>query len=185
MNLKRLIAIVLVGALAVAGCGSSSKAGGSGSKQAEAKSAATGDIPDNQVFLTYRGTGYSLKYPEGWTRTGTPTDLTFRDKNNSIHLVVRGGAKPTAASAKAALQGKSGVHVTSAAPVSLKGRPAIKVSYREPGPADPVTGKRPLLVVDRYLYARGAKIAVLDLATQKGVDNVDAYRLISQSFRWR
>jgi hypothetical protein len=29
------------------------------------------------------------------------------------------------------------------------------------------------------------KVATIDLATPVGVDNVDAYRLISQSFRWQ
>jgi hypothetical protein len=53
------------------------------------------------------------------------------------------------------------------------------------GPADPVTGKRPLLLVDRYVYAHAGRVATLELATPKGVDNVDAYRLISRSFRWR
>ena len=41
--------------------------------QAEANSAATGDIPDNQVFLVFRNAtaGYSMKYPEGWAQRGS------------------------------------------------------------------------------------------------------------------
>ena len=50
---------------------------------------------------------------------------------------------------------------------------------------DPVTGKRLKIVVDRYEYAHGGKVAVLELATPDGVDNVDAYRMISESFKWR
>ncbi len=134
----------------------------SSSNQAEAASAASGDIPDNQVFLRYRGPGYSLKYPEGWTKLGSGTSLTFSDKDNSIHLVVRGGAPP----------------------VPLHGGRA-KVTIHRLGKPNSVTGKRPQLVVDRYVYGHGGKVAVLDLATPKGVDNVDAYRLISESFRWQ
>jgi hypothetical protein len=62
---------------------------------------------------------------------------------------------------------------------------ALQLSYAVTGPADPVTGKRPLLLVDRYVYAHGGRVATLDLATPKGVDNVDAYRMISRSFAWR
>jgi hypothetical protein len=174
MNARTLTIAALVALLALAGCGSGSKSAKSGSSQSEAASAATGDIPDNQVFLVFRGRGYSLKYPEGWTRKGTAADLTFRDKGNSIHLVVRRGRSPTAGTVGAG-----------ARTVSLKGQSAIKLVYRQPGLPDPVTGKRPQLVVDRYVYAKGGRVATLDLATPKGVDNVDAYRLISQSFRWR
>ena len=50
---------------------------------------------------------------------------------------------------------------------------------------DPVTGKRQPLIVDRYVYSHGGKVATIDLGTVKGVDNVDAYRLISNSFSWK
>jgi hypothetical protein len=149
------VVVLCLAVVVVTGCGSSKSS--SGQSATDAKSAATGDIPDNQVFLTYRGAGYSIKYPEGWTRTGSPADLTFRDKGNSIHLTVGGGA------AKA----------------------GGKTTYTKLGPPDPVTGKRPRLIVDRYVYSKGGRVATLDEATPKGVDNVDAYRLISKSFRWR
>src|SRR4051812_30978321 len=116
--MKRLLSIALVLVLVLAGCGGSSKS----ATQPEKQSAATGDIPDNQVFLTYKGTGYSLKYPEGWTRSGSPANLTFRDKGNYVHLAVKPGN--VAANSK--------------------------TTIRKLGPADPVTGKRPLLVIDRY-----------------------------------
>jgi hypothetical protein len=48
-----------------------------------------------------------------------------------------------------------------------------------------VTGKRVKLVVNRYYLAHAGKVAVLDLGTPVGVDNVDAYRLMIESFRWR
>ena len=50
---------------------------------------------------------------------------------------------------------------------------------------DPVTGKRLKLIIDRYEYGNKGKVAVLDLATPEGVDNVDAYRMISESFEWQ
>ena len=47
-----------------------------------------------------------------------------------------------------------------------------------------MTGQRPKMTVDRYVYFKGGKVATVDLATPVGVDNVDAYRMISESFRW-
>jgi hypothetical protein len=38
--------------------------------------------------------------------------------------------------------------------------------------------------VDRYELGKGGKVAVVDLGTAKGVDNVDAYRMMIESFRW-
>src|SRR5262249_35732043 len=90
--------LLLIAPVAAAGCGSSSghsstSSGGSaasgpaattpsssttaasgsaspGALSGEVASAATGDIPDNQVFLVFHnnGAGYSIKYPEGWTQ---------------------------------------------------------------------------------------------------------------------
>jgi hypothetical protein len=54
----------------------------------------------------------------------------------------------------------------------------------ESGP-DPVTGRRVKLVVDRYQLGHGGRVATVDLGTPVGVDNVDAYRMMIRSFRWR
>ena len=161
--MKRLVPLLLVLTVVVAGCGGgSSSSSPSSSQQAEANAAATGDIPDNQVFLAYRGPGYTVKYPEGWTKSGSGKNLSFSDKDNSIHLVLTSGAPP----------------------VPLHGGKA-KITLHKLGQPNSVTGKRPQLIIDRYVYGKGGKVAVLDLATPNGVDNVDAYRLISQSFRWQ
>lgn len=176
-----LICVLVMAGLLAPGCGggssSSSTASGSsspaegataesqpssgGEAPSEAQAAATGDIPDNQIFLVFRdpAAGYSIRYPEGWARKGSGANVTFREKANTIHLTVRKGAP--------------------------RGKPGTKTTYSRLTAPDPVTGKRLRLVVDRYEYGRGGKVAVLDLATPEGVDNVDAYRLISQSFKWQ
>jgi hypothetical protein len=69
--------------------------------------------------------------------------------------------------------------------VTIAGAPAVKVSYSTVSPPNPVTGKRVQLLVDRYEFARAGKVAVVDLGTPKGVDNIDAYRKMSHSFRWQ
>jgi hypothetical protein len=153
----------------------------------EAKAAATGDIPDNQVFLTFDNAaeGYSMKYPEGWARQGSGRQVTIRDKNNIIRIVVAAGGAVTPAEAKHDVSGVSGAR-TAAAPqtVTIGGGPAIKVVYTTQSAANAVTGKRVTLVVDRYYLWHAGKRAVVDLGTPQGVDNVDAYRLMIESFRW-
>ena len=157
--------------------------------QGEAATAATGDIPDNQVFLVFRdaAAGYSIKYPEGWAQQGGGGRVTFRDKNNIVRIVIGQGAVPTKASAgPARLASLPGVTITSPPQaMTISGKPAIKVVYTTQSAPNAVTGKRVMLAVDRYYLAHGGTTAVIDLGTPKGVDNVDAYRLMIESFRWR
>jgi hypothetical protein len=156
--------------------------------QAEAKAAATGDIPDNQVFLRFVDpvAGYSMKYPEGWAQQGAASTVTFRDKNNIVRIVVKPGGAVTPADAKHDLAAVTGATIANGPATStISGHPAVKVSYTTQSAANAVTGKRLTLVVDRYYLWRGGKRAVVDLGTPQGVDNVDAYRLMIESFTWK
>jgi hypothetical protein len=184
-------------ALAGVGCGSASKPGPTssapvaGALSPEATSAATGDIPDSQVFLTFSdaSAGYSIKYPEGWTQRGAGRDVTFADKNNLVHIVIESGPAPSTASVAgrlAALKASNPtLTFTTPRTVQLGGRSLIKATYTTESVPNPVTGKRVLLIVDRYAVpgVRG-RYAVVDLGTAKGVDNVDAYRMMIESFHW-
>jgi hypothetical protein len=159
-----------------------------GALQAEANSAAAGDIPDNQVFLTFRdaAAGYSMKYPEGWAQNGGSRRLTFRDKNNIVRVVVVSGAGATAATIRRELAALKGANVqTGPQRLTISSAPAFKVVYQTQSAPNPVTGKRVTLVVDRYYLSHAGKEAIVDLGTPVGVDNVDAYRLMIESFRWR
>src|SRR5258708_7726545 len=69
---------------------------GPGALQAEVASAGAGDIPDNQVFVGYAGKSFSMKFPEGWTQSGNGDNVTFRDKNNIVRVVIVAGAAPSA-----------------------------------------------------------------------------------------
>jgi len=158
-----------------------------GALQADATSAATGDIPDNQVFLAFHdpAAGYSLKYPEGWAQSGGGNVVTFRDKNNIIRVSLRSGPAPTAASVAHDLGALPHVvRVQSPVTLTLAGGAAFKATYETRSAPNAVTGKRVTLTVDRYVIAHRGKVAVIDLATPIGVDNVDAYRLIAHSFTW-
>jgi hypothetical protein len=189
------LALLLL-ALVVGGCGSSKKssssaAGGAESPAAEAQAAATGDIPDNQVFLKFRNPsgGYSIVYPEGWAKTGSGDKVTFQDKNNVIYIAVQRGAKPTVSSVEAGVAklkaSTPSVKVNSAQTLTVGGEPVVKVTYSSESKPNPVTGKRVRLIVDRYAYYKAGRVALVDLGTAAGVDNVDAYRMISRSFKWQ
>jgi hypothetical protein len=144
-----------------------------------------GDIPDNQVFVTFTSpaSAWSMKYPEGWAQTGAGSRVTFRNLNNVVSVVVARGPVPSLASVR---RDVARLRLASAPSViRVSAAPAIKVSYLSSSAPNPVTGRRVNLVVDRYYLAHGGRVAVVDLATPVGVDNVDAYRLIVDSFRWR
>jgi hypothetical protein len=159
-----------------------------GALQAEANAAAAGDIPDNQVFLVFRDdrAGYSMKYPEGWAQQGSGGTVVFRDKNNVVRVVVERRAAPTSAAVRRDLSRLAGVHVqTGPQRIGLPASVALKVVYSTVSAPNAVTGKRVTLIVDRYYLWRAGRTAVVDLGTPVGVDNVDAYRLMIESFRWR
>jgi hypothetical protein len=156
--------------------------------QAEATATAAGDIPDNQVFLVFHNgvAGYSIKYPEGWAQQGSGGRVVFRDKNNIVRIDAGAGAPPSTASMRTDLALLRGATVRgNPQAVKVAGAPAFKVVYSSESPANPVTGKRVKLVVDRYFLWKAGRRAVVDLGSPGGVDNVDAYRLMIESFRWR
>ena len=195
-----LAAIAVALTVVAVGCGSAGRPGtttspsttvatttSAGALQGEANATAAGDIPDNQVFLTFRNSrvGYSMKYPEGWAQRGFGNAVTFRDKNNVVRAIVSPGAAWTTVAVRADTYTLDGARVQGQPlAITLSGRPAFKVVYRTVSAPNPVTGKRVTLTVDRYYLWKQGRRAVLDLGCPVGVDNVDAYRLISESFRW-
>ena len=79
----------------------------------------------------------------------------------------------------------SSLTFTAPQPIRIGAATAIKVRYTTKTAPNPVTGKRVTLMVDRYELARNGRLAVVDLGTPVGVDNVDAYRMMIHSFTWR
>ena len=53
--------------------------------QGEAKAAATGVIPDNQVYVVFSDprAGHSIKYPEGWAQSGSGNRVTASEPTSS------------------------------------------------------------------------------------------------------
>ena len=198
--------LLVLALLLISGCGgSSTTSGGSsstssagagaapeggGALAADARSAATGDIPDNQNFLTFSDLRLrvAMLYPEGWTVQQTPSAVSIRDKNNLVRIAVALGVAPTLAAAQARLTTlkRSDSTLTPGAPraINLKSGPAVKVTYTTRSAPNPVTGKSVTLTVDRYELAHGGQVATIDLGTPTGVDNVDAYKKMVASYRW-
>jgi hypothetical protein len=172
--------------------GNASVATGAGASAlaADAKSAATGDIPDNQNFLTYRSTspGLSMVYPEGWTVKHAKDGVSFKDKNNLVRIAVVSGPTPTPAAAQAQLATLKRLDPTltagTAQAITLKSGPAVKITYTTLSAPNPVTGKSVTLMVDRYELTHNGQVATIDLGTPTGVDNVDAYKKMIASYAW-
>jgi hypothetical protein len=188
-----------IGALLV-GCGSGSSTstqgpgGGStsvpGAVQPETNP--PGDIPDNQVFVSYRSDagGYSLDVPEGWARTQSGPNVSFIDKLNSIAVEISASAEaPTVDSVGAnevpQLTGKvEAFEKVMVKAIDLPAGKAVLIRYRANSAADAVTGKKVRLEIDRFELFKDGKLAVISLSAPAGSDNVDVWNQISRSFEW-
>jgi hypothetical protein len=185
----RPLLLLLALLLLAAGCGGSSRSNSAAGTVAEASPA--GDIPDNQAFVEYappRG-GYAVKVPEGWARTTTAGAVSFTDKLNTIRIEALPAAKPpTVASAKAhevaALASAPGFELGDVSTVRRTAGNAVLVTYRARGRADAVTGKTVPNAVERYEFFKGGKEVVLTLSGPVGADNVDPWRIVTDSLRW-
>ncbi len=151
-----------------------------------------GDIPDSQVFIDYHSPlGFTLKVPEGWARKDGPDGVSFIDKLDGVVVMVSSANKaPNVESVLrdyVPMMEKSGhaVKVGSVRMVKLPAGDAVLISYSSNSEPNPVTNKQVRLENHRYLYFRAGKLAELDLYSPFGADNVDQWRLMSQSFRWQ
>ncbi|HAL36677.1 MAG TPA: hypothetical protein DCP03_00535 [Polaromonas sp.] len=150
-----------------------------------------GDIPDSQVFVTYISPlGFSLKVPEGWARTNQRDGARFADKYNAVDVAVSSASgAPTTASVtnhEAALLVTVGraVKIETIKSVKLRSGPAILIVFSSNSEPNAVTNKQLRLENNRYLIYRGGTIATLNLSAPIGADNVDQWKLISNSFQW-
>jgi hypothetical protein len=207
-------AMALVFALVLAGCASSTTAntansttqaptsvpsvvGPTGSSvptesPVPAESNPPGDIPDNTAFVPYTSAagGWTVSVPEGWARTKATSEVTFTDKLNTVQVTwAPGSAAPTVASAK-----KTDVPTLSAngrafklvgvKSVQLPAGPAVLIEYQVNSDPNPVTGKQYRLDVQRYEIFRNGRAVAINLLSPVGADNVDPWRMVTESFKW-
>lgn len=197
-------AAVLGVAVGIVGCGGggtssaqSQGAAGAATQQGAGPSPAqeinpAGDIPDTTAFVSVSdpSSAVSLKVPEGWARTQSGRTLSYTDHYNSVRIELVAAPRPSVASAQSTevpAITSAGTHVADAKVSSVDrtaGR-AVLVTYAADSPPNSVTGKFARLAVERYEFWRNGTEAVITLSAPTGSDNVDPWRTITDSFRWR
>ena len=186
--MRKLVVLVPAAVALLAGCGGSSAPV---SPTAQEHSP-PGDIPDNQVFVDYRpaDAGFVVKVPEGWGRSAQGKGVVFTSSLNSV-AVESGGANraPTPTQARRVLvpqlaRTNSGFRLLAIDVVRRPAGPALHIVYETRSRPNAVTGKRTVQTVERYIWFRNGREAVLTLTGAKGADNVDPWRTVSSSLRW-
>jgi hypothetical protein len=151
-----------------------------------------GDIPDNQVYVAYTAPGGAvrLKVPEGWGRTTHGRTTTFSDKLNSIAIAVKPSPTgPTVASARQEGTTMSSTtrtfKLTAIRSIRKPAGTAVELLYTVDSPVNTVTGKVVRNAVERFEFWRSGTLATLTFTGPANADNVDPWRLVSDSLRWR
>jgi len=151
-----------------------------------------GDIPDNTAYVAFSpaGGGYSVKAPEGWSRTSTGAKTSFTDKLNRIQMSAAPAAtRPSVASVtktdfplvKATV---ANVTLGKVSTVVRSAGSAILLTYQGDSTPDQVTGKVVRDAFERYTFYRAGKRVDLTLSGPTNADNVDPWRIVSDSLRW-
>jgi len=151
-----------------------------------------GDIPDNIAFVRYRSRdgGFSITAPEGWSRTTSKHGVNFTDKLNTVQVSwAAASSAPTVKSAHAdevplLQQTVRAFSLTSVKLATLPAGPAVLISYQDNSEPNRVTGKQYRQDVLRYeLFHAGMQVDVT-LLSPVGADNVDPWRIVTESFTW-
>jgi hypothetical protein len=176
---------------AVAGS-SSPVAGASSQAPVPAESNPPGDIPDTTVYVPFASAGghVTLKVPEGWSRKQTPNSVTFTSNLNSISIGWQPmKAAPTVNAARsttvpALRHATLAFSLKAVRAVTLQGGPAVEIVYQVNSTPNAVTGRQYRLVIERFEFFKNGRAAMLSLSSAVGSDNVDPWRIVSESFRW-
>ena len=151
-----------------------------------------GDIPDNAAFVpfTAKAGGFTISTPEGWARTTTATSVTFTDKLNTVVVSwTHASSAPTVASVKrrevpVLARTERAFKLGSIKGATLPAGPAVFVEYQANSEPNAVTGKQYRLDVQRYVLFRNGREIAIGLRSPVGSDNVDPWRIVTESFSW-
>jgi hypothetical protein len=199
------LVLTVVAALAtggvLTGCGSSGSGGtsaGTGSAPATggtpqpAETNPVGDIPDSTAYVAFQPQPgkYEIKVPEGWARSVDGNAFIFTDKLNSVRLeTLPAATAPTVDTARATevppiqAAGRR-FSLRNVSTVQRKAGNAVLISYKADSPVDPVTNKVVPDAVERYEFWHAGTEAVVTLSGPVNADNVDPWRIVTDSFRW-
>jgi hypothetical protein len=146
-----------------------------------------GDIPDDQVFITYASPlGFALKVPEGWARADRTDGVVFADKYGKVEVTVTSGDPPSPKTAADAVKTSlRAVEVKKAETAERPAGKAVYVAFDSNSEPNAVTNKQIRLENDRYVFAKGGQVASVTFSAPKGADNADQWLMMSKSFQWR
>jgi hypothetical protein len=68
--------------------------------------------------------------------------------------------------------------------VSRSAGTAVRMTYVAQSPVNPVTGKSQTDAVERYVFFHNGQRVVLTLSGPKGADNVDPWKIVTDSLRY-
>lgn len=150
-----------------------------------------GDIPDNQAFVAFQSADgtYLVKVPEGWARTESGGIVVFTDKYNSVTISSTAStAVPTVDDVKhnglTDVSSDPTFHLLDVQPITRKAGEGVLATYEIGSAPNAVTGKKALLAVERYVFNHHGTTVVLTLSGAKGADNVDPWKVVSDSLTW-
>jgi hypothetical protein len=157
-----------------------------------AESNPPGDIPDTTVYVPYQSAAghFQLRVPEGWSRSSTPSSTAFSSNLNSITVAWMPMAAASSVSAARAttvpaLRASTlAFRLQAVRAVPLAGGTAVEIVYQVNSQPNAVTGRQYRLVIERFELQQAGRAAVLSLSSAVGSDNVDPWRIVSESFRW-
>ena len=152
-----------------------------------------GDIPDNQAFVPYTPStgGFVVSVPEGWARTESGSATSFTDKLNTIRMqALPVKAAPTTKSVlttelPAVRTAEPKVTGGTVSSVKRKSGAVLVLKYQRDSGPNVVTGKVIREAVERYEFWRSGSEVVLTLSGPVGADNVDPWKIVTESFGWK
>jgi len=136
------------------------------------------------------GGGDSVKIPEGWARTSHGTTYSFTDKLNHIEVsTATASTQPTIASVTntdvPSLKAKVPKFAMGKVSSVIRGAGrAILLTYQGDSAPDQVTGKVVRDAFERFTFYRAGRRVDLTLSGPTNADNVDPWRIVSDSLRW-
>lgn len=152
-----------------------------------------GDIPDDQAFVAYSppGGGFSVSVPEGWARTEEGASTVFTDKLNTVRIQTQPRPAPATIDSIRTTEltgieaATDGFQLGTVSAPPRKAGEVVVVTYRGSSPANPVTGKAFDADFERYSYWHAGQEVILTLSGPVGADNVDPWRIITDSLTWQ
>lgn len=153
----------------------------------------SGDIPDNQAYVPFPAPdgSYTVSVPEGWSRSMEGAATVFTDKLNTVRIeAVPRPQAPTVDSVRvgelpglaASTPGFAPGEISS---VTRSAGPGVLVTYQARSAPDPVTGKSADNAVEHYEFWNNGQQVTLTLSGPVGADNVDPWKMITNSLRWQ